>query len=95
VTRPVPITLEAAGVRTYAELFDLPTEEVIRRLDEGGVPLHPGDAFLALLVLRGVAGLRDSAERLDTAGRRFEIAGLVLALVAVTVAVAELARAVL
>jgi hypothetical protein len=36
----LPVTLEAAGVRSYSELYKLPTDEVIRRLDENRVPLH-------------------------------------------------------
>jgi len=93
MNRHVPVVLEAVGVRSYADLYALPSEEVVRRLDEQDVPLHPGDAFLAVLVLRGVAELRESAVRLDAAGKRFEIAGLMLALVAVGVAIAEFVRA--
>lgn len=93
MTQPPPITLEAIGLKNYSELYDLDAAEAIRRIDEKGAPLHPGDAFLAVLVLRGVADLRRSAERLDAAGKRFEIAGLVLATVAVAVAIAELVRA--
>jgi hypothetical protein len=93
MTQPPPITLEAIGLNTYRELYALDTAEALRRIDDKRVPLHPGDAFLAVLVLRGVAELRHSAEHLDAAGRRFEIAGIVLAAVAVAVAIGELVRA--
>jgi hypothetical protein len=38
--------------------------------------LHPGDAFLAVLVLRAVAELRQSAERLDATRKGLERFGL-------------------
>ena len=76
---------------SYEELFKLDTIEAIRRMDKQSAPLHAGDAFLAVMVLRGVSELRESAERLDRASRRFDIAALVLAVVAVGVAIAELA----
>jgi hypothetical protein len=87
-----PIVLEAAGVKTYADLYELPVADVLKRLNERSVPLHPGDAFLAVLVLRAVAELETSAKRLNAAGTRFQIAGLVLAAVAVAVAIAQLAN---
>jgi hypothetical protein len=97
VQSPVPITLETAGVKTYAELYGLPTPEVVKRLDDKQVPLHPGDAFLAVMVLRAVAELRESAERLDAGGEHFRVAGqrlqragVALAVVAVAVAVVQL-----
>ncbi len=85
------VVLEAVGVDSYAELGALDTAEVIRRMDERNAPLHPGDAFLAVLVLRGVAELGQSAKRLDRASRHYEIAGVILAVVAVAVAIAQLA----
>jgi hypothetical protein len=94
VERPIPITLEAAGVRTYAELYDLPTDDVVRRLDEKQVPLHPGDAFLAVMLLRAVVELRKSAERLDAAGHNFRTASIALAVFAVAVAIAQLIAAI-
>jgi hypothetical protein len=63
----VPVTLETVGVESYSQLYALPTAEVIRRLDEKTVPLHAGDAFLAVLVLRAVADLADATKRLEKA----------------------------
>jgi len=74
-------------VQSYAELVELGTEEVIRRLDEHQPPLHPSDAFLAVLVLSAVSELRETAKALDAARRGFERATLVLAALGVIVAV--------
>ncbi|HEV2975805.1 MAG TPA: hypothetical protein VGX69_12560 [Solirubrobacteraceae bacterium] len=63
-----PVPLEAVEVTSYSELFSLPTAEVVRRLDaRTEVPLHEGDAFLAVLVLRAVADLSDATKRLEMA----------------------------
>jgi hypothetical protein len=48
----VPVTLEAVGVKSYSELYALPTVEVIRKLDAKrnagrDVPLHEGDGSIA------------------------------------------------
>jgi hypothetical protein len=85
-----PITLETAGVKTYSDLYDMPTGKAIKLIDEKNVPLHAGDAFIAVLVLRGVRELGEATERLDAAATRFQIAGIVLAVVAVAVAIAQL-----
>jgi hypothetical protein len=85
------VVLEAVGVDSYAELAALDTAEVIRRMDERRAPLHPGDAFLAVLVLCGLAERGEATERLDRASKRYEIAGVILAVVAVGVAIAQLA----
>jgi hypothetical protein len=84
----VPVTLEAVDVKTYSELYGLSTAEVIKRLDEKkkkgrDVPLHEGDAFLAVLVLRGVADLAEASKRLETATDR--LVWLTRALLAATV----------
>jgi hypothetical protein len=80
----VPVTLEAVDVKSYSELFALSPAEVLRRLDAGTVvPLHEGDAFLAVLVLRGVADLADASKRLETATDR--LVWLTRALLAATV----------
>jgi hypothetical protein len=49
------------------------------------VPLHAGDAFLAVLVLRAVADLADATKRLEKATNR--LVWLTLALVVATVIV--------
>lgn len=81
-----PVTLEAVDVQSYSELLALPPAEVVRRLDEKPeVPLHEGDAFLAVLVLRAVGDLADATKRLERATY------LLLALTAVLVVVALIA----
>lgn len=87
------MTLEAAKVKTYSELFELPTAEAVRRLDAGKVPLHQGDAFLAVLVLRGVDDLRRSAQALDKARERLDRFGIALAVVATAAAVVSVLQA--
>jgi hypothetical protein len=87
------IVLDTIGVKSFTELGELDTAEVIQRVDERKTPLHPGDAFLGVLVLRGIGELQRSTERLDRASRRYEIAGLLLAVVAVGVALAQLVAA--
>jgi len=78
----VPVSLEAVGVEKYSQLYALSTAEVINRLDEKAMPLHEGDAFLAVLVLRGVADLADASKRLERATNR--LLWLTAALVVVT-----------
>jgi hypothetical protein len=78
----IPVTLEAVGVENYSQLYALSTTEIIKRLDEKAVPLHEGDAFLAVLVLRGVADLADASKRLEKATTR--LLWLTAALVVVT-----------
>jgi len=78
----IPVTLEAVGVESYSQLYALSTTEIIERLDKKAVPLHEGDAFLAVLVLRGVADLADASKRLEKATTR--LLWLTAALVVVT-----------
>ena len=85
-----PIILSIVGVKTYSELYRMPTAEVLRRIDEKGAPINPGDAFIAVLVLRSVRELGDVTERLDRASKLFQVAGIILAVVAVGVAIAQL-----
>jgi cytoskeletal protein RodZ len=73
------VALEAVGVRSYAELAALGTEEVIRRLDDRKPPLHPAEAFLAVMVLSALSELRETTKSLDAAKRGFERATIVLA----------------
>jgi hypothetical protein len=81
----VPVLLEAVGVKTYSQLYALPATEVVKRLDDKAVPVHKGDAFLAVLVLRAVADLADATKRLEKATNR--LVWLTLALVVATVIV--------
>jgi hypothetical protein len=85
-----PVTLETAGIENYSELYAMPTADVLKRLDEKNVPLHEGDAFLAVLVLRAVADLADASKRLERTTNR--LLWLTAALVIVT-AVAVVASA--
>jgi hypothetical protein len=89
------VVLEAVGVGSYAELAALGTEEIIRRLDERNAPLHPGDAFLAVLVLAGVIDLRETAKSLDAAKRGFERATIALAAAGVILTAATVLLAVI
>ncbi len=89
MTAPVPITLEAMGLESWEELYDLDSREVLRRMSERSVPLHAGDAFLAVLVLRTVADLAAASIRLETAARFYRVAGLVLAVVATAAAIVQ------
>jgi hypothetical protein len=73
------VVLEAVGVMSYAELSALGSDEVIRRLDERNPPLHPADAFLAVIVLSALSELRETTKSLDAARRGFERATIVLA----------------
>jgi hypothetical protein len=82
-----PVTLDAVDVDSYSELLALSPAEVVRRLDKKDeVPLHEGDAFLAVLVLRAVGDLADATKRLERATY------LLLALTVVLVVVALVAH---
>jgi hypothetical protein len=89
-----PVTLEAVGVKTWDELYALPSSEVIKRMSTRSVPLHAGDAFLAVLVMRAVADLAAASQRLDTAARFYRFWGFVLAVVATAAAVVGVAVAI-
>jgi hypothetical protein len=89
----IPVTLEAIGVRSYEELYALGTEETMRRISSAGVPLHEGDAFLAVFVLSSVRELRQSAERLDESRRRFERTTFALAVIATAATIGQLIQA--
>jgi hypothetical protein len=88
------VVLEAVGVSTYAELAELGTDEIIKRLDARGAPLHPGDAFLAVVVLAGVSELRETTKALDAARRGFERATIALAAAGVILTAATVVLAV-
>jgi hypothetical protein len=90
---PTPVTLESIGVRNWSELYALDTAEILRRMDEKNVPLHPGDAFLAITVLRGVSDLQKATAALDRGTARLvhlTWALLALAVTSVILAVAAL-----
>jgi hypothetical protein len=82
-----PVTLEALGLRSLSDLYNADTDEIVASLDK--VPLHEGDAFLAVLVLRAVNDLRVSAERLDRTRRGLEWFGTALAIVATAATIAQ------
>ena len=84
VEREPLITLEAIGLKTLSELYELNPVEIVKRMDERNVPVHPGDAFLAVLLLRGVEDLRQATLTLDKSTDR--LAKLTRVLVALTVA---------
>jgi hypothetical protein len=78
-----PVTLEAVGVNSYSELLALPASEVLRRLDaKPEVPLHEGDAFLAVVVLRAVGDLAAASKRLERATYALLLLTLVLVIIA-------------
>lgn len=85
MSSPSSIVLDAVGVKSYADLAALGTDEVIRRLDNRRqyVPINPGDAFLAVIVLAAVSDLRETSKSLDAAKRGFERATIILASLAV------------
>jgi hypothetical protein len=84
---PPPVTLEALGLVSYSQLYDLDSDDVVRRLDR--VPVHEGDAFLAVMVLRAVTDLRRSAERLDHTRRGLERFMAALAVIATATTIAQ------
>jgi len=86
------ITLEAIGLESWGQLYAKDPAEVIRLMGEKNVPLHPGDAFLAVLVVRSVADLAAASERLESLTRRLELLTWALAILGVlTFAVAVIA----
>jgi hypothetical protein len=58
-----PITLEAIGLESWQQLYDLDPAEVVARIDRA--PLHPGDAFLTVVQLRAARDTRASVDALD------------------------------
>jgi hypothetical protein len=53
----IAIPLETLELDGYSDLYAMPTAEALRKLDEKAAPLHEGDAFLGVLVLRAVKEL--------------------------------------
>jgi hypothetical protein len=88
------VVLEAVGVKSYSELAALSTAEVIRRMDERRPALHPGDAFLSVLVLSAVTELRETTKSLDAAKRGFECATIALAAAGVLLTAATVVLAI-
>lgn len=78
------ITLEAIGLKTLSELYELDPVEIVKLMDERNVPVNPGDAFLAVLLLRGVEDLRQATLTLDRSTER--LAMLTRVLVGLTIA---------
>ncbi|MBB4663024.1 hypothetical protein [Conexibacter arvalis] len=92
-------TLEALNLRSYEELHQLPVGEIIANLHR--VPLHDGDAFLAVLAVRALSELSDTTAAvgravdelhrttaaIDRASRRLEVAALIVGIVAVVVGI--------
>jgi hypothetical protein len=77
-----PVTLESLGLSNWSELYGMSSREIVGKLGKG--PVHPGDAFLAVMVLRAVDDLGRASRRLEW---------LTCALVALTVALVALALA--
>lgn len=77
------ITLEAIGLRSWDQLYAKDPAEVIRLMSEKNVPLHPGDAFLAVLVVRSVADLATASDRLEGLTKRLELLTWALAILGV------------
>lgn len=87
-----PITLESVGLSTWSELYALDSAEIVRLMDEKKVPLHPGDAFLAVAVLRGVFDLREATLALDRSTHRLLSLTVLLAVVALATLVVVLVK---
>jgi hypothetical protein len=88
-----PITLQALGLESWSDLYALSPQEVLTQMSERDVPLHAGDAFLAVIVLRAVSDLAAASSRLDAAARFYRFAGFVLAFVATAAAVVTVVQA--
>jgi hypothetical protein len=91
VARAPIITLEAIGLTRLSELYELDPDEVVKLMDERNVPLNPGDAFLAVVVLRAIRDLRKATLDLDESTARLAtltwvLVGLTIALVLLGVA---------
>ena len=67
-----PITLETIGLETWQQLYELKPDETIRRMSEKYVPLHPGDAFLAVLIIRAVTDLILATNQIEESSKRIE-----------------------
>jgi hypothetical protein len=80
----VPVTLESINLDSFSQLYALPSEKVVEKLDK--VPLHEGDAFLAVVVLRAVGDLAAATKRLEKL--TWALVGLSVALVALAIATA-------
>ena len=86
------ITLEAIGLKSWDQLYEKDPAEIIRLMSEKNVPLHPGDAFLAVLVVRSVADLAAASDRLEDLTLRLELLTWALAILgALTFVVAVIA----
>jgi hypothetical protein len=78
------ITLESIKLKSFSDLYAMPSKDVVEKLDE--VPLHAGDAFLAVVVLRAVGDLAAATKRLEKL--TWALVGLSVALVALAIVTA-------
>ncbi|MEZ5076980.1 MAG: hypothetical protein R2725_06015 [Solirubrobacterales bacterium] len=95
MTPDPPITLEAIGLESWQQLYELDPEEVMARIDKA--PLHAGDAFLAVIQLRAMADTARSVKALDAGTKTLERATwilVVLGMVSLLIAVAALVVAI-
>jgi hypothetical protein len=76
MTMPPPITLEAIGLESWQQLYDLDPAEVVEKIDRA--PLHPGDAFLAVVQLRAARNTTQAVAALDKGTRALERATWIL-----------------
>lgn len=82
--------LERLNVDSFAELYGMDVETVLRKLDAGPeLPLQDGDAFLSVLNLRAIADLQAATAELDASTRSLSrLTWALVFLTAVTVLVA-------
>lgn len=73
--------------------YEMDTADALRRVDERNVRLHPGDAGLAVLVLRGVSDLERATKRLDDTRRGLQVFGFILAVISTAATVTSVVQA--
>jgi hypothetical protein len=95
VVNPPPITLEALGLESWRQLYELDPAEVVEMIDRA--PLHPGDAFLTVLQVSAARDTRAAVDALNAGTRKLEqatwylvalgVASMAIALAALVVAI--------
>jgi hypothetical protein len=90
-----PITLEAVGLESWQQLYEMEPAEVMEKID--GAPLHAGDAFLTVVQLRAARDTAQAVAALDRGTKALEratwilvalgIVSLVVSVVALIVAI--------